>query len=307
MLDSSRSFTQNLKALQAQTGGCMCLGVDPDLERMPRYKSGTLFGRGSQNRRVFQFCLEVISTTADVIGCYKFDRAFFAALGAEEEMKALIYHVHWRDRLAIFDCKSSGVGDSTAESVQEARLYAAEAFKRYEADAATVNIYSGPDSLDPWLMYGDSKCVFVFCRSSNRASYTFQDLDVLDQDAGRCKLHQYIAFEAIRRRIPGRNNLATVGLTMGATFPDQIKALAEFMPGHTKSVPLLIPGGGKKGQGGDLEETMLHAAPFPKLISLSREILYASSDARKFSDAVRQAAENARATINAAQDKALQK
>ena len=76
-----------------------------------------------------------------------------------------------------------------------------------------------------------------------------------------------------QKKVQQWNVSSNVGLVVGATFPEKIKAIREI----TGQMPFLIPGVGT--QGGDLEKTLIYAddlSKLPYLINASRSIIYAS-------------------------------
>src|SRR5690606_20006682 len=165
--------------------------------------------------------------------------AHFAALGAESALERLIAYIHAEHPgiPVILDSKRGDIG-STAQH------YAAEAFDRYRADAATVNPYLGQDSAQPFLDRAD-KGVVVLCRTSNPGSGEFQDLP-LD---GR-PLYQHVA-KAVAERWNTNGNCL---LVVGATWPEELAQVR----GLVGDLPFLVPGVG--AQGGDAEAVMKNGA-----------------------------------------------
>ena len=91
------------------------------------------------------------------------------------------------------------------------------------------------------------------------------------------------------------NEAGNVGVVAGATYPGELGKIRERCPG----MPMLVPGIG--AQGGDLEGSLGHGldADIPNLlISSSRGIIYASSDAETFAEAAGRAALDLRDSIN---------
>ena len=99
---------------------------------------------------IFEFCRDIVDATADLVCSFKPQIAYFAARRAEDQLEALIAHIHTAHPgvPVILDAKRGDIG-STAEQ------YAVEAFERFRADAVTINPYMGRDSVEPWLAYPD--------------------------------------------------------------------------------------------------------------------------------------------------------
>ncbi|MCC7060209.1 MAG: orotidine-5'-phosphate decarboxylase, partial [Burkholderiaceae bacterium] len=180
--------------------------------------------------------------------------AYFAAARAEEQLEALIAHVHAAHpgKPVILDAKRGDIG-ATAEQ------YAREAFERYQADAVTVNPYLGFDSLEPWLAWRE-RGVFLLCRTSNPGGSDLQALDV-----GGERL-----FERVARLAAGPwNTSGQLGLVVGATFPAELARVRTLVG----DMPLLVPGIG--AQGGAIEASV-RAGGRRMMVNSSRAILYAS-------------------------------
>jgi orotidine-5'-phosphate decarboxylase len=91
------------------------------------------------------------------------------------------------------------------------------------------------------------------------------------------------------------NSRGNVGLVVGATYPEELRAVRARAAG----APILVPGIG--AQGGELALSVkagLDSGEPNLLISSSREIAYASRSGRDFADAARAAAAALRDNIN---------
>ena len=266
-------FMTALEAAWRQRNSLLCVGLDPDPARFPAHLQG-------RPHAILEFCTQVVDATADLVCCFKPQIAYFAARRAEDQLEALIEHIHARHPgiPVVLDAKRGDIG-STAEQ------YAVEAFERFKADAITVNPYMGRDSVDPYLAYPD-KGVILLCRTSNPGGSDLQFLDV-----GGLKLYEHVA----RLVAEEWNASGNCGLVVGATFPAEIARVRALIG----DMPLLVPGIG--AQGGDIAATLAaglstHGAGL--MINSSRAILYAGQD-ENFAAAARQAALDTRDAINA--------
>ncbi len=266
-------FIKALGAAWQQRDSLLCVGLDPDPARFPAHLEG-------RDDAIFSFCREIVDATADLVCCFKPQIAYFAAQRAEDQLEALIAHIHAAHPgiPVILDAKRGDIG-STADQ------YAVEAFERFRADAITVNPYMGRDSVEPYLAY-PGKGVILLCRTSNPGGSDLQFLDV----GGGERL-----FERVARMVAEDWNASgNCGLVVGATFPREIARVREIVG----DMPLLVPGIG--AQGGDIAATM--AAGEGRLspgfmINSSRAILYAGSG-EDFARAARAAAHSTRDAIN---------
>lgn len=264
------SLHAQLRTAWERSGSMLCVGLDPDVDRLPPSVGGS----------VFEFCRAIIDATADLACAVKPQIAHFAAIGAERDLEALCRHVREAHPhlLLVLDAKRGDIGTTAAH-------YATEAFDRYGAHAVTVNPYLGLDSVTPFLEHPHG-AVFVLCRTSNEGSGEFQALDV-----GGEPLYLRVA----RRVADHWSTIGECGLVVGATYPTELAAVR----GVVGDLPLLVPGIG--AQGGDVEATVRagrSADGFGMVVNSSRAILYAGSGA-DFPDAARIRAEATRDALRA--------
>ena len=243
-------FYQKLKKAWDTQNSLVCVGLDPDVRRLPKGITG--------QDSIFAFNREIIDATADWVCAFKPQIAYYAAIAAEDQLLKSINYIHrcYPNIPVILDAKRGDIG-ATAE------MYASESFERYQADAVTVNPYMGGDTLEPFLRYRD-KGIIVLCRTSNPGSGDIQALSV-----GADTVSSHIA----RLAAESWNSHGNVGLVVGATYPSEIETVRSIVG----DMPLLIPGVG--AQGGDLE-AVLRAGLDDKccglLVNASRSIIYAS-------------------------------
>jgi orotidine-5'-phosphate decarboxylase len=266
------NFNHALNAAWHDRNSLLCVGLDPAPEKLPAHLQG-------RPDVLFEFCKGIVDATADLVCCFKPQIAYFAAHRAEDQLEALIAHIHahYPGLPVILDAKRGDIG-STAEQ------YAIEAFERYQADAITVNPYMGRDSIDPYLAYPE-KGVILLCRTSNPGGSDLQFLDV-----GGVRLYEHVA----RLVAAEWNRGGQCALVVGATFPNEIARVREL----TGDMPLLVPGIG--AQGGDIEATVRAgrtARGDGLMINSSRAILYAGQG-EDYAAAARQVAQETRDAIN---------
>jgi orotidine-5'-phosphate decarboxylase len=251
----------------------LCVGLDPDPDRMPSSLTGGSSGSGTA-QAIESFCREIIDATADTVCAFKPQIAYFASQGAEANLERICHYIRetYPDVLLILDSKRGDIGP-TAEH------YAREAFDRYGAHVVTVSPYLGRDSVQPFLRRENesgtsSNGVFVLCRTSNPGSGDFQSLHVDGHP-----LYQHVA-----RTVANQWSLdGECGLVVGATYPGELGEVR----GIVGDMPLLVPGVG--AQGGDVAATVaagLDATGYGMVINSSRAVLYASAGP-DFADAAR--------------------
>jgi orotidine-5'-phosphate decarboxylase len=265
-------FIARLRAAARRNNSLVCVGLDPEIERLPP-QLRTL------PAPIFEFNKCIVDATADLACCYKPQIAHYAALGAEDQLQATIRYIHERHPglPVILDSKRGDIGSTAAK-------YAQESFARYEADAVTVNPYLGFDSVEPYLKWAD-RGVIVLCRTSNPGARDFQDLE-----SGGKRLYRHVA-ERVAQQWNAAGNCM---LVIGATYPlelAEIRAVAG-------DLPFLVPGVG--AQGGDVAAAVRAgrtADGMGLVLNSSRGILYASSG-RDFEAAARAATLALRDEIN---------
>src|SRR6202789_712028 len=243
-------FSERLRQAHAAADSLVCIGLDPDVARLPD-------DLRSDPQPFLAFNRRIVDATHDLCAAYKPQIAFYSALGKERELEATIRYIRERApaALIILDAKRGDIGN-TAEA------YAREAFDRYGADAVTVNPYMGEDSVRPFLARPDRGAV-VLCRTSNPGARDFQDI-MID---GR-PLYRRVAEHAAAHWNEHRNLM----LVVGATHPAEMGELRRAHP----EIGFLVPGCG--AQGADLDATLaagLDARGAGLLLSSSRALIYA--------------------------------
>ncbi|MEZ5560513.1 MAG: orotidine-5'-phosphate decarboxylase [Pseudomonadales bacterium] len=262
-------FVDLLKRRWREHDTLLCVGLDPDLQRMP-------ISLHNSARPLFDFSRQIVDATADLVCAFKPQAAYFAAAGCEQDLADLIAYIHERHPQipVILDAKRGDIGAT-------ARLYAIEAFERFAADAVTVNPYLGHESVEPYLAFAD-RGVIVLCRTSNPDSGWLQNHPEDDP-----------VFLRVARAAAEWNSHGNLMLVAGATYADDLRRIRAAVG----DMPLLVPGIG--AQGGDLEAVLAagsDSSGHGLVINASRAVLYAG-DGPDFAAAARAAAESLRDEI----------
>jgi orotidine-5'-phosphate decarboxylase len=261
------SFREKLAHAAETNRTLLCVGLDPDPARVP----------GEQTAG---FLSAVVEATNDLVCAYKPNLAFYEQLGEagyaalRAVMKSVPKHIP-----IIADAKRGDVAH-TAEA------YARAIFDELGFDAVTVNPYLGGDAVAPFIDRAD-RGVLIVCRTSNPGARDLQDLPA--QYEGKTRpLYQVVA--ELAKRWDRHGN---VGLVVGATYPDEMRALRSMCP----EMPFLVPGVG--AQEGELERSVragLDARGGGMIINASRAVLY-GADGPNTPDAARRAAQALRDAI----------
>ncbi len=255
------SFIEKTKRAQEQNRSLLCVGLDTDWRAIPEILR-------SEANPVAAFNKAIIEATRDLACCYKLQLAYYEAYGkqgfdAVEETLSYIPDAI----LTIGDVKRGDIG---ATSEQYSYAYQ----ERFPFDAITINPLMGFDAVEPFLRRED-RGVFILGLTSNPGA---RDFEYLELKNGK-RLYEEITDQARKWNQPKKN----LGIVVGATKPEELKALRERAP----ELPFLIPGVG--AQGGTIEDVMKANGDGIALINISRGIAGASKGA-DFAEAARAAA-----------------
>lgn len=234
-----------LHRVAKETGSLLCVGLDPDPERMPKSEPD-----------IVAFCRSIIEATRVVALAYKINFAYFEALGRTGwDTLYRVRELLPDTALLIADAKRGDIAHS-------AERYAHAIFQELDFDALTVSPYMGSDSVAPFLAHSD-RWVFVLGLTSNPGSADLQQQSLSSgKSICRTVLEQAQAW-------PRESEL---GFVVGATHPTQLADIRTWAPFSW----FLVPGIGV--QGGSAAYVLQKAAT-PKagvLLTASRSILYAS-------------------------------
>ncbi len=266
------NFKQKLADVSHNNNSLVCVGLDIDKEKMPRFIFET------SKHPYYEFNKSIIDSTKDLVCAYKLNMAFYEVLGSDgiELLKKTIEHIP-KDVVIILDGKRNDIGNT-------AHKYAQTLFETLHADAITINPYLGKDGITPFLEYKD-KCSFILCRTSNTSAGDFQDLIV-----SKNPLYQVVA-----KKIKEWNENDNCGAVVGATYPEELKTIRRILGDE---MPILIPGIGK--QGGDVKKTIKNGTNSKgkmAIINSSRGIIFAG-DGKDFAEASRKKTVSLRNEIN---------
>ncbi|TFV93460.1 orotidine-5'-phosphate decarboxylase [Algoriphagus kandeliae] len=260
-----------------QKSSFLCVGLDPDLNKIPSHLL-------KEKDPVFSFCKQIIEETADFAVAYKPNIAFFEALGARGwETLAKVEELIPKDIFTIADAKRGDIGNTS-------KLYAKAFFESMDFDSITVAPYMGEDSVTPFLEF-ENKWVILLALTSNKGSLDFQ----LIQDQNGKALYQSVLEKSQAWGTP--DNLMYV---VGATRGELIGKVRKAAPEHF----FLVPGVG--AQGGSLSEVAKYGmnSSCGLLVNSSRGIIYASNG-KDFGKAARKEAEKLQLEMKDLLDKYL--
>ncbi len=244
----------------------LCVGLDADFEKIPeRFKT--------LSNPQFAFNKYIIDETHEYAAAYKPNAAFYEARGDRglRELKMTMDYLteNHPDVFTIYDAKRADIGNTNTG-------YVSAIFDWLGFDAITLHPYLGGEALSPFLERKD-KVSIVLCRTSNPDSNEFQNL-VAD---GKPLWHH------VAERVAKQwNKNANCMLVVGATYPEEMKAIRAIVGDMT----FLVPGIG--AQGGDVKavvEAGKNAAGKGLIINSSRGIIFSDDpheEAKKLRDEI---------------------
>jgi orotidine-5'-phosphate decarboxylase len=252
-------------------GSLVCVGLDPEFERIPARLQG-------EEWPLFAFNRWIIEKTHAYAAAYKLNMAFYEARGTQglRELELTVEYLR-REHPEIFticDAKRGDIGNTN-------RGYVASIFDAMGFDSVTLHPYLGREALEPFLERTDKGCI-VLCRTSNPGAGELQDLECEGRPL----------WETVAAHVSAEWNAAgNCMLVVGATYPEEMRKIRAIAP----EVPFLVPGVG--AQGGDVAAVVaagLDARGMGLLIASSRAIIFSEDPAR--------AAKDLRDEINAARE-----
>lgn len=268
------TFQKKLDTVIKKNNSLVCIGLDSDIDKLPQSVE-------SKDNPQFEFNKTIIDVTHDLVYAYKFNTAFYEAIGDKgiKELKMTCDYINksFSEIPIILDYKRADIESSNLG-------YIKYAFDYIGADAITINPYVGRVGLQPFLDIQD-KGIIIWCKSSNKGSEEFQNL-LIDG----IPLYQIVAGNVANEW----NRLGNCFLVVGATYPEELANVRKTVGDMT----LLVPGIG--AQGGNVENMIragLNSQNAGLIINSSRGIIFASSG-EDFAERAREEAEKLKNEIN---------
>ncbi|MDX1613608.1 MAG: orotidine-5'-phosphate decarboxylase [Candidatus Promineifilaceae bacterium] len=269
-------YLEKLAAAQQDNNSWLCVGLDPQPERLP-------LPAAKWDEPVLPFNKAIIDATVDLVCAYKPNLGFYLQWGAagvialERTIAYIPAHIP-----IIIDCKTGDIGHTQA-------AWAIGLLDYWKVDAVTVNPYVGAEAVLPMIGQRADKAVYLLARTSNPSATDFQ---------GDLAHGQGLSAEVITHSQdwPVQGHL---GYVVGATYPAELVQARRLAPYGN----FLIPGIG--AQGGDLTAAVTHGpdAQAGPVINASRSIIYAAATV-DFAAGARAAALDLRQRLNQARSAA---
>ncbi len=236
----------------------LCVGLDPDMEKLPKHLL-------QEEDPIFSFNKAIVDATHSYCVSFKPNSAFFEAHGIKgfQSLVKIIEYIktNYPNHFIIADAKRGDIGNTS-------NMYARAFYEEMQADAITVAPYMGSDSVKPFLTYKD-KWVVLLALTSNEGAFNFQTQRIAHVE-NKKDAHLYEEVLSTSKQWGTDENMMYV---VGATKAQWLEDVRKIVPNHF----LLIPGVG--AQGGSLADVCKYGLnkDVGLLINSSRQIIYASN------------------------------
>ena len=213
-------------------------GLDPRLEYLPDELKKCATSPESAAKAILEFNCRIIDEIKDVVPAVKIQSAFYELYShyGVLAMEQTAAYAKKCGLITMADVKRNDIG-STAEAYAQAYL-GGDLY-----DYITVNPYPGYDGIKPFtdVCESNGKGIFVLARMSNPSAAQLQNLVV--SDGKPLYIHAGELITEWGKSTMGKHGYSAVGAVVGATNPDEAKALRKQFP----SVFFLVPGYGAQG------------------------------------------------------------
>ena len=268
------NFNQKLENVTQKNNSLLCIGLDTDLEKIPKHLL-------KENDPIFSFNKVIIDSTFDLVCSYKPNIAFYEAYGEKghKSLKKTIEYIQKKhpEIPIILDAKRADIANTS-------KMYARAVFDYFGADAVTVYPYLGLDAIKPFLNY-KNKLTILLIKTSNPDSGVFQNLKV-----GNSNLPLYLTMANEIKKW----NFPNIGLFVGATYPEELGNVRKIFP----TISILTAGiGAQNAQTQKTIKAGVDSLGNNLICNNSREIIYADSG-EHFAKKVRIKAKDIRNVIN---------
>jgi len=237
----------------------LCIGLDVDLNKIPKYLL-------VDSDPIFAFNKAIIDATHHLCVAYKPNTAFYEAYGIKG-WQALEKTINYLNKnhpeiFTIADAKRGDIGNTST-------MYAKAFFDDLGFDSVTVAPYMGKDSVEPFLAFKD-KHTILLALTSNQGAFDFQTLSVNNNQL----------YKEVLKVSKSWENSENLMYVVGATKAEYLTEIRQIIPNSF----LLVPGVG--AQGGNLQEVCKYGMTdtIGLLINSSRGVIYASQG-EDFADA----------------------
>ena len=250
------TFADRLQSSIDATKSALIAGCDPVLDKLPRFlladaERGASSDSDFVHAALSRFADILLSAVKGRVAAIKPNIAFFEQYGLPglTVFKNLCDQIRVQGIPLIIDAKRGDIG-STAAAYSAAFLGGVMVRGKrnvpFEGDALTLNPFLGFDTLEPFVTdcerYG--KGLFILLQTSNPGAKDIQGLQSGGKSVSEHVAH-WLASQA--HRLIGECGWSGLGAVVGASYPDEARALRALLP----TTFFLMPGFGAQGAGAD--------------------------------------------------------
>ncbi|MFI3226659.1 MAG: orotidine-5'-phosphate decarboxylase [Clostridia bacterium] len=232
-------------------------------------------GLKALSKAMLEFNKGLIDALCDIVPAVKPQSAYYELLGYHgvKTLKKTIAYAQKKGMYVIADVKRNDIG-STATAYAEAYLGTVRAgdkeYTPFGADSATVNAYLGTDGIKPFVDVCKKyeKSIFVLVKTSNPSSGEFQNKDMEGKP-----LYEQVCdqMNVWGQDTIGKYGYSEVGAVVGATYPEEQKAIRALIP-HAY---FLVPGYGAQGATGKDIKNAFNEDGLGAIVNSSRGLMCA--------------------------------
>ena len=274
-------FADRLQASIVSSKSSLVAGCDPVLEKLPSFLLDKAQRTATSDSEFIEIALSrfgdiFLAAVTGKVAAIKPNIAFFEQYGLPglQAFKRLCDSIRVAGIPLIIDAKRGDIGSTAAAysaafisgvTIRGARHVA------FECDALTINPFLGFDTLEPFVAdcekYG--KGLFILLQTSNPGA---KDIQGLESKGTTVSGHIAEWLATNRRRLQGECGYSGLGAVVGASYPDEARALRNSLP----TTFFLMPGFGTQGAGVDdaiAGFAKSNGAPGGALVNVSRGLL----------------------------------
>ncbi len=305
-------------------GSILCVGLDPQLEKMPPHLvQKFLNGREPTDFKAIAdlfiaFNMAIIDGIRDIAVWVKPNIAFYEEYGAEglRAYEATINYARKCGLLVICDGKRGDGGD-TAKAYAEGHLGQVTVWNTesqtfikvngpIQVDALTIESIIGKAGMDHYIaaaIANGTAPIFV-TKTSFEPNSAIEQIQVMEHDECVRVWHELALMVDKWGGEPGEHGWKSVWAVIGATFPTEGTEARALM----RNTWFLVPGYGAQGGGPDDAVVAANQEGFGICVNSSRDIIYAfnkkggnfNGPSENFANSASRAADHSRNALNEA-------
>ncbi|XLQ19988.1 MAG: orotidine-5'-phosphate decarboxylase [Candidatus Moraniibacteriota bacterium] len=313
------NFADKLIDAILERGSYLIVGLDPQLRYFPPHIlkwAADEFGPGLRavEEVIVVYCMAIINSTNEFALGYKPQMAFFEKYGYHgvRAFERVSVYIKSLDMICIEDAKREDGGD-TAQAYADGHLGQIDVIGEagelvmmpsvYNADALTITPWIGEPNFKPFkeVAAAEGKGIFVVDKTSFKPEAELQEIMTPEEVKAWIVLARQV--RELGKDVKGRHGYSSIGVVMGATYPEDAVVMQSEIPYAFK----LKPGFGYQGSGADDAVIGVNDDGFGIVVNNSRATNYAylkkfskefACDPSNFANAAAKASQQGRDALN---------